>query len=99
MDFLPSPHDIRRVGDLLLEEHGTVFFCSVGTVLFLFGYLGMHWIQRRRFYRRKLTNPFPSYFRYRLVKNAEGWLAVLFISSGCIGFLCFLGGVIDWIDG
>ncbi len=99
MDFLPNPQEIRRVGDLLLEEHGTLFFCSVGTVLFLFGCLGMHWIERRRFYRRKLANPFPTYLRYRLVRNAEGCLGMLFIASGCIGGLCFLGGVIDWIDG
>ena len=99
MNFIPHPHEIRRLGDLLLEEHGTPFFCGVGTVLFLFGYFGMHWIQRRRFYRRKLADPFPSYLRYRLVKSAEGWLSFFFIASGCLGFLCFLGGIIDWIDG
>ena len=99
MNMIPHPDAIRRLGDLLLEEYGTAFFCSIGTVLFLFGYLGMHWIQRRRFYRRKLADPFPTYLRYRLVMSAEGWLGLLFIFSGGIGFLCFLGGVIDWIDG
>ncbi len=99
MDLIPTPHDIHRMGDRLLEHHGTMLFCGMGTALFLFGYLGVHWIARRRFYRRKLANPFPSYFRYRLVKSTEGWLFVLFIASSCLGLLFILGGLIDWIDG
>ena len=99
MDLIPDPNEIRRLGDLLLAEYGTAFFCSVGVVFLLFSYAGMHWIERRKFYRRKLADPFRTYFKYRVTRTFEGWLGILFIAAGCLGFLCVLGGVIDWIDG
>ncbi len=89
----------RDLIDRLLLEHGTVFMGSLGAFLFLVGYLGLHWINRRKFYRRKMADPFPSYFRYRLIRSAEGWLGLLFMCSSWIGILCMIGGLIDWIDG
>ena len=94
----PKPNELPLVDHLLLN-HGTATMCSVGSALFLFGILGLHWINRRRFYRRKLAEPFKSYFLYWLTRSIEGWLGILFLLSSCIGVLCFLGGVIDWIDG
>ncbi len=92
----PRPADLT---DFLLLEHGTLTISILGTILFLFGYFGLHWINRRRFYRRQQANPFPTYFEYWLVRNTERFLGVLFIFAGCFGLLCYLVGFIDWIDG
>ena len=95
----PDTHRPADLTDFLLLEHGTLTMSILGTVLFFFGYFGLHWINRRRFYRRKQANPFPSYSQYWLVRNAERFLGVLFIFSSAFGLLCYLVGIIDWIDG
>lgn len=55
------------------------------------------WVFRRRFYRRKLADPFPSYLRYCFVSTVEFWGAVFFTGASLLGLLCIFAGVLDWI--
>ena len=82
-----------------MENHGVAFFFCLGSVLLLAGYLGMHWIARRRYYRKHRRDPPPSYFAAWLTRTVEGYLGVLFLLSGMFGFLCLFVALNDLIDG
>ena len=82
-----------------LEVHGVPFAFGTGSFLFLLGYFGLHWIQRRRFYRAKLAEPFPTYFRFWLTSLVEGWFSLFALFSMIAGLLLGLAGVVDLIDG
>lgn len=94
-----EPQDIPRTMDYVLEHHGSAFCFTLGTLAFATGYVGLHWLARRRFYRRKLADPFPTYFAYWRTHLMETWLALGFTGSLCFGLLCWFVGIIDAIDG
>ncbi|MEZ5325906.1 MAG: hypothetical protein R3F19_12700 [Verrucomicrobiales bacterium] len=91
-------NDLPHLVDHLLLNHGTATMLALGSTLLVIGYLGLHGISRRRFYRKKQHDPFPSYSRCWLITNLEGYLGVLFLLMGVTGFLCLFAGFIDLID-
>ena len=91
--------EFSRLSDHVLEHHSIALFFSLGACSMLVGYVGMHWIGRRRFYRRKRRDPLPTYFRCWLTNLTEGWLGLFFLCSVVAGALLLFAGVIDTIDG
>lgn len=85
--------------DHFFESHGVLIFSTSGCFLLLAGYLGLHWIGRRRFYRRKLRDPFASYFEAWFTGLVEGNIWLLSLLSAMLGCLFLFVAVIDWIDG
>lgn len=84
----------------LLENHGVAFGLIAGTVFCLLGYFGAHWINRRKFYRRRAgRDPTLTYFKAWRTSMMEGSLGVVCFFSMMFGFLCLLAGLVDWIDG
>ena len=61
------------------ESHFQVVALSGGLLFCLTGYFGLHWIERRRFYRRKLADPFSTYAKAWCTKFLEGNLQWLFL--------------------
>ena len=82
-----------------LESHGAAVFSCIGAMLLLAGYAGMHWIARRRYYRKHRRGPPPSYFTAWLTRTAEGYLGVFFLLAAMVGFVCLFVALIDLIDG
>ena len=82
-----------------LEAHGVPFALCTGFAMVIAGYAAGHWLKRRRFYRRRLADPFPSYFGFWITRLAEGWLGLLAVFSKVAGFLLCVAGIIDFIDG
>jgi len=81
------------------EEHGTVFGLSMAAGLFFVGYVGLTWIYRRQFYRRKLADPFPTFFMAWRTRMLEGYGGLFFLGCLCLSPLCFIAGVVEWLDG
>ena len=97
--FVMDPKAIPRLMDHLLEHHSIAFLFTLGFFAFIIGYAGLHWINRRRFYRRKLRDPFPTYFTYWRTRLIEGWLGLFFLGCSVAGLLTLFVGIIDTIDG
>ncbi len=94
-----SPDHSTAMDALFTTYQRAAIVWAVGGVLFVVGWFGYHWIQRRRFYRRKLADPFPSYTRYWLVTRSESVLVLGFVGAIFMGLLCLLTGAVDIIDG
>ena len=82
-----------------LDAHGVPFALGTGFTMMVIGYAAGHWLKRRRFYRHKLADPFPTYSRFWFTRFVEGWIGLFALSSKVAGFLLCLAGVIDFIDG
>ena len=95
-----SSSSLAMNADTFLTNHpGTTIAWSLGFLFFVVGWFGYHWIQRRRFYRRRQANPFSSYSRYWLVTRTESCLVLCFFFSLMLGIVCGAAGVVDLIDG
>jgi len=81
------------------EQHGTAFGLGMSAGLLLVGYFGTHWINRRQFYRRKLRDPFPTYFKAWRTQLLEGNLGWFFLLCMVASPLFFIAGVAEWLDG
>jgi hypothetical protein len=71
--------------DHALEHHGVSICFSLGFLLLLAGYLGMHWIARRRYCRKHRCRTAPRYFVAWFVRTVEGYLGVFFLLSAMAG--------------
>lgn len=76
-----------------LETHGVAFGLGSAAALFALGYAGLIWIDRRRFYRRKLADPFPTYFKAWRTRMVEGYLGLFFLGCMVLSPLCFIAGM------
>lgn len=85
--------------DHALENHGAAIFFCLGSISLLAGYLGMHWIACRRYYRKHRRGPPPSYGSAWLTRTLEGYLGVFCLLSAMSGCLCLFVALIDLIDG
>lgn len=82
-----------------VQSHAQAISFIAGSLFCLTGYVGWHWLERRLFYRCKLADPFPTYFKAWRTMVIEGNLRWVFLLAVMFGLLMIFAGVIDWIDG
>ena len=81
-----------------MQTHGSTF-CLIGAAaLFLVSYTLWHIIERRRFYRRKRADPFPTYRGAWWSDLVEGNLRILAFLAMGFAVLVFIAGIIDHFD-